>query len=145
VLHSESVLGILAFILAIPMAVVANALTPSVVQWWARTSESRRHKRVARLTKVLPYWTDAASNSERRLECLTSGLKWLAWSVGLLLFDPQRLMRIFRQSAYGRNSRSLEADPSFELRWILGLMILVQRDWSVVSADGPQRRDRWSW
>lgn len=82
--YSESVLGILAFIFAIPMAVAANAVTPSALQWWARTSESRRRKRVARLTKLLLYWMDASSNNGRRLECLSSGLKWLAWSVGSL-------------------------------------------------------------
>jgi hypothetical protein len=41
--------GILALILAIPMAVLANMLTPRVQNWWASTSVKRRQKRIARL------------------------------------------------------------------------------------------------
>ncbi|MBI2815924.1 MAG: hypothetical protein HYX72_03190 [Acidobacteria bacterium] len=48
-----AVLGVLAFILAIPMAVAANLLTPKVQRWWASSSRSRALKRLSRLEKQI--------------------------------------------------------------------------------------------
>jgi hypothetical protein len=45
--------GILAFILAIPMAIIGNLLTPQVGSWWATTTEKRRQRRIAKLGSEL--------------------------------------------------------------------------------------------
>jgi hypothetical protein len=45
--------GIVAFFLAIPMAVVANLATPRIQSWWATTSELRKSVRIERLNAFL--------------------------------------------------------------------------------------------
>lgn len=44
---------VLAFVLAIPMAIAGNLLTPRAATWWATTSEKRRHRRIAKLEEEL--------------------------------------------------------------------------------------------
>ena len=46
---TAGVIGILAFLLAVPMSIAANVLTPRVSLWWARTSVLRKNRRIARL------------------------------------------------------------------------------------------------
>jgi hypothetical protein len=45
--------GILALMLAIPLAVVANLLTPRVREWYSTTSSKRLKKRIAQLEEKL--------------------------------------------------------------------------------------------
>jgi hypothetical protein len=46
-------IGLLAFLLAIPMAILANILTPKVQDAWARTSKARAYKRYSSLGKTI--------------------------------------------------------------------------------------------
>ncbi|PYV64335.1 MAG: hypothetical protein DMG97_35175 [Acidobacteria bacterium] len=43
------IIGLLAFLLAVPLAVVANLLTPSVRDWYSTTSQKRLRRRLAQL------------------------------------------------------------------------------------------------
>jgi hypothetical protein len=57
--------GLLAFILAIPMNVIANLITPRAETWWATTSSVRRQRRIEKLRRALDvfnsrqeHWAD---------------------------------------------------------------------------------------
>jgi hypothetical protein len=39
--------GVLALVLAVPLAIVANLLTPSIGKWYGATSHKRRIKRLS--------------------------------------------------------------------------------------------------
>jgi hypothetical protein len=48
--------GIASFLLAVPLAVLANILTPKVRDWWASTSQKRRARRYKQLgTQISNY------------------------------------------------------------------------------------------
>jgi len=55
------ILGTLAVILAVPLSVVANLLTPHIRDWYGRTSSRRLKKRIAllreRVSKTHSEWT----------------------------------------------------------------------------------------
>ena len=74
---------ILAFLLAIPMAVAANILTPKVQKWWAKTSAARRHRRIVFLEKEL-FSLEEALEPDARHEQFVRGLR-LASVAGMLV------------------------------------------------------------
>jgi len=55
-------IGIAAFLLAIPMAVVANLLTPRVQNWWAGRNKKAAAKRLDRLANWQRLVADAEPN-----------------------------------------------------------------------------------
>jgi hypothetical protein len=46
-------IGVLAFIWAVPLAVLANMLTPRATTWWSTTSRERIKRRIAELDPLL--------------------------------------------------------------------------------------------
>ena len=53
------VLSLAALLLVIPLAVVANILTPTVKNWWASTSERRLSERIEKVKKELEREPDS--------------------------------------------------------------------------------------
>jgi hypothetical protein len=62
--HFFGWVGIIALVLAIPLAVIANLLTPTVRQWWATTSTNRRKKRIKELNERLAEYQQALEQPE---------------------------------------------------------------------------------
>lgn len=48
---------ILAILLAIPLSVAANIITPKIQEWWATTSEARKTRRVVQLRRDIEQLT----------------------------------------------------------------------------------------
>lgn len=46
-------IGVLALLLAVPLAVIANLATPQVTAWWSTTSQKRMRRRIANLRELL--------------------------------------------------------------------------------------------
>jgi hypothetical protein len=87
-------IGVLALVLAIPLAVVANLLTPKVRDWYVGMSTNRLRKRLANITKRLEeaehewIFTQAEWSIYQLvvLACMVVGLGFhCLWSVAILL------------------------------------------------------------
>ena len=50
--------GIVSFILAIPLSILGNVLTPKFQRWWAKTAANRAHLRLANIAKTLSRLDD---------------------------------------------------------------------------------------
>ncbi len=79
------VIGIGAFLLAIPMAVVANILTPKIAAWWATTSHIRRQKRIAYLELQLRQ-LDCRMLLSVRHERMLRGFRYIAIAGALMIY-----------------------------------------------------------
>jgi hypothetical protein len=44
---------VIGLLLANPLSIIANVLTPGIQNWWARTNSARKQKRIAKLRKEL--------------------------------------------------------------------------------------------
>lgn len=47
------VIGITALVLAVPLAIFANILTPKITEWYSRSSRQRAQRRIAELEKIV--------------------------------------------------------------------------------------------
>jgi hypothetical protein len=70
-------IGIVAFLLAIPMSILANMLTPKIQAWWANTSSARKARRIQYLQREIP-WLERSGKLTFRLERLILGVRVLA-------------------------------------------------------------------
>jgi hypothetical protein len=75
--------GLGAFVLAIPMAIAANLLTPKVRDWWASTSRSRALKRYEMLRREI-WRLKTRSDFDYLGRCLIGILGTLTAGFGLL-------------------------------------------------------------
>ncbi len=62
--------GILGFLLAIPLSILGNLLTPKVKEWWATTSSARKQSRIKYLKARLLAFPDLMSPEERQEETI---------------------------------------------------------------------------
>lgn len=98
--------GLLSFVFAIPLAVIANLLTPRVQQWWALASQARRSLRLDVL-KIYLAKIDEDVLYDNRFEHLVKGLFSLAFGliiltypvmlIGTMMFDA--MSRLFEFKA----------------------------------------------
>ena len=90
--------GIVAFFLAVPLAVIANLLTPRVASLWAKTSAARSERRIETLRKTLIEIDRLMNGFEVRIDYMIRGLRLLAVSaIGflyLLLFVHTEILGI---------------------------------------------------
>lgn len=49
--------GVGSLVLAIPLSIAANLLTPRIQIWWATTSHARRHRRIQYLTETIDLYS----------------------------------------------------------------------------------------
>src|ERR1700722_13339923 len=74
--------------LTIPMNIVANWLTPKLLNWWATTSFKRRTARIKTLKELLESLSESSSDSSRQEE-FRMGIRYLTPAIaviGLLVF-----------------------------------------------------------
>ena len=62
-------LGLLAFILAVPMSIAANMLTPLVNSWWATTSQQRLKSRINKLEEQIQDANTAEALAQMIVHC----------------------------------------------------------------------------
>jgi hypothetical protein len=73
--------GIVAFILAIPISIAANLLTPKVHSWWATTSQRRRERRILYLKAMLGLLSGESPKFSIRFDYLCNALNHLSIAV----------------------------------------------------------------
>jgi hypothetical protein len=74
--------GIAALVLAVPLNIAANILTPKVREWWASTTKSRALRRIERIPRELRALD---SYLEHPSAALGQGMKFQVYGVLLLL------------------------------------------------------------
>jgi len=74
-------IGVLALLLAIPLSIIANLITPKIKDWWATTSDHRRETRIAKLQLAVTE-IGVFRSAEFRQEMFLFGVRWLV--TGLL-------------------------------------------------------------
>ncbi len=79
-------IALVAILLAIPLSVVANLLTPGVQRWWGNTSRLRRIKRIAYIKNELKLVASLDLTRELLRQGVTFmfGLTFAMISIGLL-------------------------------------------------------------
>ena len=106
--------GVMSFLLAIPLAILGNILTPKFQRWWAKSAQNRAHLRLAVITKTLTHWDDYDAHPIDPVAILMKGVAKIVLglaSLGIgtlslyfLSFPDQTLAtgdrRIFTAAAY---------------------------------------------
>jgi hypothetical protein len=77
--------GIVAFFLAIPMAILANLLTPKAKDYWALTTQSRREKRIHELELEIKACTRMLRPLVRQENFLRT-VKWTVYAAAATLY-----------------------------------------------------------
>jgi hypothetical protein len=72
--------SILGPFLALPLGILGGLLTPKVQSWWARTTNTRRDRRIERI-KYLLYKLSRDTNVEQQVTHIARGMWFLAISV----------------------------------------------------------------
>jgi hypothetical protein len=95
------VLGIAAILLAIPLSVIGNLLTPKFRNWWASRSRSALERRIKALKAELGVMETYPALSETEDQILTSGqvTHYLIWSLGYIFIGSSLAL-----DGAGRNS-----------------------------------------
>lgn len=82
---------VLAIVLAVPLSVAANLLTPKLQAWWATTSERRRVKRLSKLNAAIediPRFRSAVYRQEKFL----AGMRYL--TIGLVSLTAMLMLTL---------------------------------------------------
>jgi hypothetical protein len=77
-------IGIIAFVLAIPMSIFANIVSPRVLEWWALTNLSRRNHRIVKLRQQRFKWSTLIHASCRQ-QSYINGIRWLLFALSLFV------------------------------------------------------------
>jgi hypothetical protein len=121
--------GVAAFLLAIPMAVVANLLTPRVQAWWATTTNARKDKRINKLKTRLKFLETSMSSIEVRIDCVSTGLAYGMRAACYLAFGLFQLWGVLAGEAFAKPlgpflDRLFGGNPPISVR-ISAIVVLV--------------------